>query len=169
MNERNQEQIVQKAIAYLEEIKLAEHVSEFLNTEYVKSVIQEEFLKLKEKIQHTVEIAPDFMKDMAKQYATNVVDEPALFEDCAIATFQVNLAKDFCEFLNYVSIDKSILVEAFISSRQKLSTQFKSMTGGLGMSIYNDFIRSLIPVCIAPNTHEGEALFEFLEKVKTIK
>lgn len=168
MNERNQEQLVQKSIAYLEEMKLAEHVSIFLNTEYVKSVIQEEFLKLKEKIQHAVELAPDFMKDMAEKYANNVINEPNRFEASAIATFKVNLATTFYHFLKYVSIDESILLEAFISSNQKLST-FKSMTEEFGMSIYNDFVRSLIPVCIAPNTPEGEAFFEFLEKVKNIK
>ena len=169
MNERTQERIVQEAIEFLEQLKLTEHVSEFLNTEYVKSVIQEEFLKLKEKIQHTVKIAPDFLKDMAEKYADNVINEPDRFEAGAIATFQVNLSTTFYQFLSYVSIDENILVEAFISSNQKFSTQFKSMTGGLGSSIYNDFIRSLIPVCIAPSTPEGEALFQFLEKVKNIK
>ena len=66
MNQRTQEQLVQKANTFLEQLKLTEHIAEFLNTEYVKSVIQEEFLKLKEKIQHVVEIAPDFLKDMAE-------------------------------------------------------------------------------------------------------
>lgn len=169
MNQRTQEQLVQDANAFLEQLKLTEHVAAFLSTEYVKSVLQEEFLKLKGKIQYVAEIAPDFLKDKAEELANIVVDNPELFVDIALATFKENLAKDFFQFLKYVSIDEKILLETFNSSNKKLADQFKCITERLGISFFNDLVKQLIPVCIFPNTPQGDSLYQFLEKVKDIK
>ena len=143
MNERTQERFLQEAVEILEELKLTQHVADFLSTEYVKSVIKEETHNLNQKIQHVVEIAPDFLKDTAEELAKSIVDYPTTFENSLIATFKVNLAKDFYSFLRYVSIDRGILLEAFNPSNEKLPSHFKYMAEELRETVFNDFLKNL--------------------------
>lgn len=151
MNERTQEKFLQEAVEILEELKLSQYVSDFLNTEYVKAVIQEEVQHLKKQIEHAVETAPDSLKDTAEELAKSIVDYPTTFENSLIATFKVNLAKDFYSFLRYVSIDRSILLEAFNPSNKKLPSQFKYMAEELRKTVFKDYIKGLTTCFLADN------------------